>query len=119
MLKNILIIDDDRDFVSKVIPKMSGCNYVFSVAGTLQRAKFLIETYKYDIILANIKVPGGNSIDLKNEIVRGLKDTQFLFMSNLDSDYNRALDNGEACYYKYEIYNNPNLDNEFHRYNIG
>lgn len=105
MQKKILIIDDDSNFVSNLIPAKSADRLIFSIADSLQRAKLLLQIYQYDIILANIKVPGGNCLELKDDITTCLPDAQFLFMSNLDSDYKKAINSGEECYYKYEIGN--------------
>ncbi len=104
MKRKVLIVDDDSSFVSGLMSFILNKEITISIADSLKRAKFLIKNDNYDLILANVKIPGGCSLELKNEfnITSG---THFLFMSNLDSDYNFIKEKGEQCYYKYNLNN--------------
>ena len=105
MSKKILIVDDDTGFVSKIMDSISGKNFCFSIADSLNRAKYLLKRNKFDLILANVKVPGGNSLQLKEKNNFSPSNTNFLFMSNIDSDYNYVKSRGEECCYKYDFNN--------------
>lgn len=105
MSKNILIVDDDITFVYKIINTIGNKDYFFSTADSLKKAEYLINNDNFDIVLANIKVPGGNTIILKKVIKSGSIKTIFLFMSNVDSDYNFIKNLGENCCHKYDIFN--------------
>lgn len=105
MCKNILIVDDDSGFVARIMNTFSGKSYSFSIADSLNRAKYLLKNNQFDIVLANVKVPGGNSLELKKEVKRFCPGTDLFFMSSLDSDYDLVINKGERCYHKYELDN--------------
>ncbi|MBN2546468.1 MAG: response regulator [Spirochaetes bacterium] len=102
-MKNMLIVDDDRNFVLRIMNRIKGKNIGVSFADTLKQAVYLVSNNKYDLVLANVKIPGGNSLILKNN--NHINDTKFYFMSSIDSDYNYASQCGEKCIYKYNIEN--------------
>lgn len=103
MNKRILIVDDDISFVNKILDSCPKCRHIYSIADSINRAKYLLANGNFDIILANVKVPGGNSIELKSNVNLSEIKTSFLFMSNLDSDYDYVNNIGEKCYYKYDF----------------
>jgi DNA-binding NtrC family response regulator len=103
MNKKILIVDDDMSFVNKILDSCPSCKHTYAIADSIKRAKYLLSNDSFDIILANVKVPGGNSMELKSDSSNELKNTSFLFMSNLDSDYENVNNSGEKCYYKYDF----------------
>ncbi len=103
-MRNMLIVDDDKNFVMRILNKIKGKNIGVSFADTLKRALFLVKNNKYDFVLANVKIPGGNSLILKKNN-NNFDDTIFYFMSSIDSDYNLASQCGEICIYKYNIEN--------------
>lgn len=100
MLKKILIIDDDKNFISKILTKYCNQEYSFAIADSIERAKSIMKYNDFDIIIANVKIPGGNPFEFKKDIK---KETKFLFMSNFDSDLKYLKDNGEKCYFKYDL----------------
>lgn len=102
MNKKILIVDDDMSFVNKILDSCPNSKHTYAIADSIKRARYLLSNDSFDIILANVKVPGGNSIELKSNGSE-LKKTSFLFMSNLDSDYDYVNNIGEKCYYKYDF----------------
>jgi DNA-binding response OmpR family regulator len=101
MTKKVLIVDDDCNFVQKLMNSGNN-NAVFSIADSIKRANDLLLIDKFDLIIANSKVPGGSSLILKENIT---KETQILFVSGIDSEYNRIKESGEVCYKKYEMNN--------------
>ncbi|HNZ27326.1 MAG TPA: response regulator [Spirochaetota bacterium] len=103
MQKTILIVDDDPGFVADMLNGIIDKNYSISVADSLNRAINMIQCDAYDYIIANVKIPGGNSIVLKDKL-RG--DTKLLFMSNLESDSEFIKKSGDKFYYKLDM---PNL----------
>src|SRR4030043_869048 len=103
-MRSMLIVDDDKNFVMRLMNMVKGKNIGVSFADTLKRAVFLVNNNKYDFVLANVKIPGGNSLILKKSNIN-IDDTIFYFMSSFDSDYNFASQCGEICIYKYNIEN--------------
>jgi len=103
MSKRILIVDDDINFVNRILNICGNKKYSFSIADSIKRAMMYISGDKFDLILANVKVPGGSSVELKNSKNYNLSSTSFLFMSDLDSDYSYVNKIGEKCCHKYDI----------------
>ena len=103
MNKRILIVDDDINFVNKILNICNNKKYSFSIADSIKRALMYITDDKFDLILANVKVPGGSCVELKKSSKINLTDTSFLFMSDLDSDYSYVNKIGEKCCHKYEL----------------
>jgi two-component SAPR family response regulator len=103
MAKKILIIDDDNGFVSKLIGIDLDCKFNFAFADSLKRAKLLVTNYNFDLILANVKVPDGNSYEFKKEVMFNKPQTHFLFMSGIEADYNDICRKGEKCLHKFEL----------------
>ncbi|HOJ65154.1 MAG TPA: response regulator [Spirochaetota bacterium] len=101
MSKKILIIDDDKNFISKIVSKYCNEDCSFLIADSLERARNIMKYNDFDIIIANVKIPGGNSLEFKKEIKN--PETKFLFMSNFDSDLQYVKSNGYQCYFKYDL----------------
>ena len=112
MAKKILIVDDDTGFVSRILNLVGTSKHSFSVADSLNRARYLLGKNKFDLILANVKVPGGNSLDLKASFNKTSYNADFWFMSSLDSDYDYVVDRGEKCYHKYDYENSLRMSLE-------
>ncbi len=108
MKKKILIIDDDMNFVLKIVNKYCNKNFSFAIADSIERAKNIMKYNDFDIIIANVKIPGGDSLKFKKEIKNN--NTKFLFMSNLESDLQYIKNNGETCYSKYELDNSLGIN---------
>jgi DNA-binding response OmpR family regulator len=99
MSKKILIVDDDCNFVQKIM-NSDNKNNIFSTADSLKRADEILQIDRFDLIIANSRIPGGSSLLLKDKIT---PDTRILFISSLDSEYDKIKKKGELCYKKYEL----------------
>ena len=103
MCKKILIVDDDLNFVNRIIDNCFEYDCSIAIASSISQAKSILEEDQFDIIVANTKVPGGNSAILKSKIKN---ETKLLFMSSLnDSLFNDSLKN-EPYIFKYDFINN-------------
>jgi DNA-binding NtrC family response regulator len=105
MQKKMLIVDDDLNFINKVMGSGFRKYYSFSIADSLTRARMMMSFDIYDIVLANVKIPGGSSIELKAGFSKESGKTRFIFMSNLDSDCAYVDNLGERCCRKYDFDN--------------
>lgn len=103
MSTKILIIDDDNTFRNKLITDCRGTACSFAIADSIPRARALMTFENFDIILANVHVPGGESLELKQEMSHLAPHSQFIFMSSIDNHYNAIVDRGERCLHKYEL----------------
>lgn len=104
MCTKVLIIDDDSGFVFSLMNRFVEQDYAFSLAESIGRAKVMLENNKFDVVLANSRVPGGYSYSLKDEIKSFYPDTRMIFMSSIDSDYEKLKKLGEECVRKNELY---------------
>lgn len=103
-MKSLLIVDDDREFVLRFIEQVGRKGVMISFADTLEKANFLINNNKFDYIFANVKIPGGNSLVLKNNFNKNnLEKPQIYFMSNIEKFNKKINEIGERCFYKNEI----------------
>ena len=98
MCKKILIVDDDLNFVNKIIDNCLEYDCSIAIASSISQAKDILKNDQFDIIFANTKVPGGNSIVLKSNIE---DNTRLLFMSSLKD---RVED--EPYIFKYDFISN-------------
>ena len=98
MYKKILIVDDDLNFINRIINSCLEYNCSIAIASSISQAKNIIEKDEFDIIFANTKVPGGNSIVLKSNIKNK---TKLLFMSSLNDSLKE-----EPYIFKYDFINN-------------
>ena len=65
---SILIIEDERDLSNSIVTYLSSENYLCEQAFTYNEAKDKINLYDYDCILLDLKLPGGNGLDVLREI---------------------------------------------------
>lgn len=105
MCKKILILDDDYSFACDLINNNSKADVSFAVADSLNRARMMVKSDSYDVILANTKVPGGNSYTLKDEIHSISPQTGMIFMSAMDDEFDKIKSLGERCVKKNDLYN--------------
>lgn len=100
MCKKLLIVDDDSAFVYQLMNNFMKMDLSISLAESLSTAKNMINNICYDIILANTRVPGGNSFTLKTETDNK---TKMLFMSELKIEIDKFRSIGEKCLVKSNI----------------
>ncbi|HOV12770.1 MAG TPA: hypothetical protein PK771_00635 [Spirochaetota bacterium] len=102
MKKNLLIVDDDYSFIKSILNSNNPDNFNFCFADSVKRAQDMLTYQNFDLIIANSKAPGGDCLNLKNNIS---KDSTILFLSSSDSDYESLKKSGESCLHKYDIVN--------------
>lgn len=105
MCKRILILDDDFNFICRMMNNSIIKDFSFSVADSITRALELLAIESFDFILANVKVPGGSSLDIKEKLKELSPETHMVFMSGIESDYNFVTASGEVCYKKQDLNN--------------
>jgi len=86
-MKKVLIVEDDKDFLS--ILKQSFSDQPFSViyAQDGEEGLVMAEKEKPDLILIDILMPKTNGIDMVRKLKeKGIK-TQMIFLTNLKDEY--------------------------------
>ena len=66
MTKRVLIVDDDINFVKRLFNKTN--HMMISVADSLGRANDLLTSEKFDLVVANSRIPGGSGLMVKSMI---------------------------------------------------
>ena len=101
MCKNILIVDDDSNFIWQMINNIKNRYCSIATANSIDRAENILDNNDFDFVVANVTVPGGNSMCLKDH---SSPDTKFLFMSNFDSTVKTFYNSfSDKCYYKQDV----------------
>lgn len=100
MIKNLLIVDDDYSFIKEVMNSEKADVFTLSFADSVKRAIDMLSCQNFDLVAANLRVPGGNSLKIKNSISEKSK---VLFFSSMDSDYENLRNSGEICLHKYDL----------------
>ncbi len=108
MSKKVLIVDDDSNFCCGIMSRYSEGDISFSMADTLSIARGMVRDGHFDFVLANVKIPGGESTKLRDDVASLSPQTKIIFMSGLESDYKILSSRGEKCILKQNINNNEN-----------
>jgi DNA-binding response OmpR family regulator len=98
MAKRILIVDDDINFIKRVFNRSS--HLMISVADSLSRAEDLLNYEKYDLVVANSRIPGGSGLSVKSMLDLN---TRICFVSGIKSDVEQIKESGDVCFHKYDL----------------
>lgn len=77
----ILIIEDEPELAKSIVSYLSGQNYICELAVNYQQAWEKIGTYHYDCILLDLMLPGGNGMDILNELKSQSKEEGVIIIS--------------------------------------
>ena len=64
MCKNVLIVDDDAGFVWQIMNNIQNRDCSIATANSLLTAEHILDNNKFDVVVANVNVPGGSSLEL-------------------------------------------------------
>ena len=81
----ILIVEDEPELLKNIVKYLQFENYLCETASDYQSALYKIATFDYDCILLDINMPGGNGLDLLNELKRLSKTEGVIIISARDS----------------------------------
>jgi DNA-binding response OmpR family regulator len=96
----ILVIEDESEMKGLIKQFLEGENYVVEEAGDFHSGLDKIVSYDYDCILLDIMLPGGNGLDLLQELKNMNKADSVIIISAKDSldDKIKGLDLGADDY---------------------
>ena len=69
--KRILFVEDEREVANMLGIALRGEGYDVDLAGTLERARSLLVSAKYDLVVADWRLPDGDGLDIADEALRG------------------------------------------------
>jgi DNA-binding response OmpR family regulator len=81
----ILIVEDEPELLKNIVKYLLFENFVCDTSSDYQSALQKISSYDYDCILLDISLPGGNGLDLLNELKRLGKNEGVVIISARDS----------------------------------
>jgi two-component system, NtrC family, response regulator PilR len=67
---HVLIVDDERDIRELLSLTLSRMGLSTASAGTLQKAKNLLELQRFDVCLTDMRLPDGNGLELIHHMVQ-------------------------------------------------
>ena len=96
----ILIIEDEKELLSEMKNYLQSESMLCETAGTFFDAEDALAVYKYDIIILDLTLPGGNGLDLIRLIKQENRQAGLLIVSAKHSldDKIRGLDMGADDY---------------------
>ncbi len=96
----MLIVEDEKSLLESISGYLKGEGFVCEEASTYFNAEDKLAIYNYDIVLLDITLPGGNGLDLINNLKKNHPETGILIISarNALDDKLKGLDLGADDY---------------------
>jgi DNA-binding response OmpR family regulator len=96
----ILIIEDEPDMLNSITGYLAKEGYVCEIASTYIEGQDKLSIYEYDCIVLDINLPGGNGLDLLEELKKNKTNTGVIIISARHSldDKIRGLNLGADDY---------------------
>ncbi|MDO9463953.1 MAG: response regulator [bacterium] len=90
-IKNILIIDDEKDLCSLLSDALIQRNYNVSIANTKREAMAYLKKKSPDLVLLDLKLPDGDGIKILPRIKRVNPETVVIVISAYGSEESRQM----------------------------
>ena len=81
----ILIVEDEPELLKNIVKYLQFENFICDTCADYQCAQHKIASFDYDCILLDVNLPGGNGLDLLNELKRLGKTEGVIIISARDS----------------------------------
>ncbi|MDF2382865.1 response regulator transcription factor [Nostoc ellipsosporum NOK] len=81
----VLIIEDEPELSASITDYLSGENYLCETASSFRQALEKINAFDYDCILLDLMLPGGNGLDILQEIKRRKREEGVIIISAKDA----------------------------------
>ena len=96
----VLLIEDEKELADSIITYLKQEGYICETAFNYNSATEKISLYQYDCILVDITLPGGNGLDLVNELKKAKAKSGIIIISAKNSveDKIKGLDIGADDY---------------------
>ncbi|MBU0991284.1 MAG: response regulator [Proteobacteria bacterium] len=87
MIKSILVVDDDKQFLGAVEKFLSTNDYFCMSACNTEEADELIISYKPDLVISDIRMPGQDGVKFMKRKKEIFPDIEFIIMTAFSDDY--------------------------------
>src|ERR1700709_544739 len=81
----ILIVEDEPELLKNIVKYLQFENFICDTCSDYQCAQLRIASFDYDCILLDVNLPGGNGLDLLNELKRLGKTEGVIIITARDS----------------------------------
>lgn len=99
-MKKILVTEDDLALCAGLCFELDSCGYLTVAAYTCQKARQLLKTDSFDLVLLDVNLPDGNGFDLCREIKAARPGLAVIFLTanDLEKDVLNGFDLGAQDY---------------------
>ena len=97
----LLLVVDDEEAVRRMLKKLvERRGYRADTAGSLKEAREKLESQSFELVLADVNMPGGSGLELLTEITENHPETATVMVTGIDDPdlASRALDEGAYGY---------------------
>lgn len=96
----ILIVEDESDLLLEIEHYLTESGYLCETTMSFQQGEEKIGLYQYDLVVLDLSLPGGNGLELLQQLRKRNPDTGILIISAKDSldDKLKGLDHGADDY---------------------
>jgi DNA-binding response OmpR family regulator len=81
----LLIVEDEKSLSDSIVSYLTHADYLCEQALSYEEAMMKVELYKYDCILLDLMLPGGNGLDILRKIKKVSPETGVIIVSARDS----------------------------------
>lgn len=106
--RKILIVDDVGYFAKALAGTLNKAGYIAVHADTVLQALTLLESQSFDLVLTDVRMPGGSGVGLTREI-RKKFNIPVVMMSGHDRDLQSLIQEGAAAAFLLKPFSNTEL----------
>jgi len=97
--KKVLIVEDDKDFLSILQTKFTADGFSVVVAENGEEGVIVAEKEKPDLIFSDILIPALNGIEMAKKIRESNKEVAVIFLTNMrDENYLKEIEKSGFSY---------------------
>lgn len=85
-IKNVLILDDEKDLRTLLSLKINKMGYDVSVAGNISEANLILDSKEINLIISDLFLTQENGIDLLKNLSINASEIPFIFITGADED---------------------------------
>ena len=99
-MKKILLLEDDASLIDGLKYSLSKNGFAADFVGTVKKAKILLKTEKYDLLLLDVTLPDGTGFEICDFVRNTGNTVPIIFLTASDEEVNviRGLDSGADDY---------------------
>jgi DNA-binding response OmpR family regulator len=96
-MKKILVVEDDKEFAERIADDLILNGYIVCIASNGDKGQQSLFSYKPDLIISDIILPGMNGIELLELIRQDPRYIKLPYILLSDKTSNRYVDDGKSA----------------------